>query len=313
MFKETKYRLLFFLVFVTNVLNAQDSKPFEPMFGDSTLYNKHLLLENDIVSRAYKFYGDSAVASNKLIFKALDKLKHDSLDAAMRIFNCSWLLNVNNPTVYLGFAYVLDSRKLYQTANKYYHLAILKDTSKQHLITYLQTFASIKENANDVFGASRIYEKMLLVNPNLVFPIKKLGYLNMKMKQNAKAIFFYSKAISLDTLDVTSYSYRGQNLMMVGNAEKAIKDFDKALSIDKNHISSLENRGLYYFSIKQYEKAKIDFEKIASIDAEDIENLILLGKSQYELNQKKLSKKIFKKASKLGSSEAKELLKKLQF
>ena len=296
MFKETKYRLLFFLVFVTNVLNAQDSKPFEPMFGDSTLYNKHLLLENDIVSRAYKFYGDSAVASNKLIFKALDKLKRDSLDAAMRIFNCSWLLNVNNPTVYLGFAYVLDSRKLYQTANKYYHLAILKDTSKQHLI-----------------GASRIYEKMLLVNPNLVFPIKKLGYLNMKMKQNAKAIFFYSKAISLDTLDVTSYSYRGQNLMMVGNAEKAIKDFDKALSIDKNHISSLENRGLYYFSIKQYEKAKIDFEKIASIDAEDIENLILLGKSQYELNQKKLSKKIFKKASKLGSSEAKELLKKLQF
>lgn len=313
MFKATKFSLLIVLTTFCTVLFAQESKPYEPMYGDSLKITEHYTFENDLVARAVKFYGDSLSASDKLINKAFDKLYNDSIDVAMHRFNQAWLLNVNNPTAYLGFATILDSRKLSQTAIKFYKIAFQKDTSKQHLITNLQHLANCREHTNELYAASKLYEKMLLVNPNLVLAIKKLGYLNMKMKQNEKAVFFYSKAISLDTSDVTSYSYRGQNLMLLGNVEKAMMDFDKALSIDKKHISSLENRGLYYFSIKNYEKALSDFIQISTIDSEDIENLILLGKTQYELNLKIDAKKNFKKASKLGCSEANDLLKKLQF
>ncbi|NCA93783.1 MAG: tetratricopeptide repeat protein [Sphingobacteriia bacterium] len=123
--------------------------------------------------------------------------------------------------------------------------------------------------------------------------IKRLldqGSLSFDSKDFNKAIFYFTKAIELDSNDAKVYSERGTAYANMDKFDEAIDDYTKfiELNIDFNNTESVDletrdgikfflnsyfnyvnvyyNRGRAYFDTKKFKKAIADFTKVIELD-----------------------------------------------
>jgi tetratricopeptide (TPR) repeat protein len=119
------------------------------------------------------------------------------------------------------------------------------------------------------------YNRAIELDPNFGTSLQKswcsLPYLKRIMKKlNEKAIYDFNKAIALDPNEPSTYCFRGSAYLELNEHKKAISDFNKAIELDPNHTNAYYRRGIAYCHLEEYEKAISDFNKAISLKSNDI-------------------------------------------
>jgi len=81
-----------------------------------------------------------------------------------------------------------------------------------------------------------LFNDVLSKNPNVPFAYLNLAATYLNQQKVDSALFFYSQAIKLDSVEPTVYFNRAFAFDMLGKNDNAINDFNKVLQYDKNNI-----------------------------------------------------------------------------
>ena len=83
--------------------------------------------------------------------------------------------------------------------------------------------------AKDIFTGLTVYA------PDTAHYWRALGATYQQLKDYARAITSYDKAIANDETDVVSYVYRGESKILAGNIEAGLRDFRQVLKIGPDY------------------------------------------------------------------------------
>ena len=83
------------------------------------------------------------------------------------------------------------------------------------------------------------------------------------------AIKDYSRALSLNPVDVDAYYNRGNIYFDLGDLERAIKDYTNAIRLEPAHDFAYFNRANCYLRQGKMEQAKADYRKAYSLKPDD--------------------------------------------
>ena len=96
---------------------------------------------------------------------------------------------------------------------------------------------------------------------------------------------------------VQSYFFRGQILMVQGDANGAFTAFQKALQLDPKNLTSLYYRASLYEAQRKYPEAARDFQAILSIDSKNVAALVKLAEVAARQDQEKTVRTLLAKAT----------------
>jgi tetratricopeptide (TPR) repeat protein len=85
------------------------------------------------------------------------------------------------------------------------------------------------------------------------------GMESFRLRQFAKAIADFSRAIELDPKYVEAYANRGYAYSEQGKTEQAIKDYERVIALDPNRALAYYNRGVIFLEEKNLDRAIEDF------------------------------------------------------
>jgi tetratricopeptide (TPR) repeat protein len=114
-----------------------------------------------------------------------------------------------------------------------------------------------------------------------------LGVTFFKDGNFSKALYHYSKAISIVPNYDRYYNNRGDVYARIGMYQSALTDFIKAISLNPDYTEAYYNRGLTYDKIGQYQPAIEDYNKVISlrndyVDAYNGRGIIYAKLDQYQ-------------------------------
>tara|TARA_Y100000591_G_C21792809_1_gene677552 strand:+ start:47 stop:1360 length:1314 start_codon:yes stop_codon:yes gene_type:complete len=118
--------------------------------------------------------------------------------------------------------------------------------------------------------AIKYYEKVIKIDPSIVFAYYNLGLIYEKLGNLEVAKEYYHRAINSEPLFVHSYTNLGIISQKEGAKEKAIEYFGKVIDIDPNNFNSYNNLGLVYASLGKYDKAVDSYFKSLKIKENNI-------------------------------------------
>lgn len=90
------------------------------------------------------------------------------------------------------------------------------------------------------------------------------GYCYRKLEKNKEAIDDYSMVIRLDPMNVRAYNNRGFLYAKLQMFEEAIQDYTNAIELDPMNSHAYHNRGISYDKIGMIDQAIADFSKVCS-------------------------------------------------
>ena len=101
------------------------------------------------------------------------------------------------------------------------------------------------------------------------------------------AIYYFNRAISLDTNKAESYNYRGLAYYNKKKYDAALVDYDSALIINPIYSGAYANRGNAYFKMNNARKALVDYDKSIALDSSNslafrYRGIIYLQKNKYD-------------------------------
>lgn len=127
------------------------------------------------------------------------------------------------------------------------------------------------------------------------------GYEHYESAEYAKAVEFYTKAISLDSLNPDHYYLRGVCKSQLGNNEDAIGDYDLALKMDNSYAEVHYEKGYSYFLLGESEKAVAAFSKAIELNPNYAAAYFNRGSVKCIQGDKEGAKADWEEAKKLGS------------
>ncbi len=307
------YKWLLFLVvigFLSFNVSAQKPDNTKPMYGEIPAKGK-LKMANEIFKQnALAQTGTIDSAARGYADLAWRYFYHHDLETAMKRFNQVWLLNPEFPDAYFGFAALMDMQDNKTEAERFYKIGQEKDITKERAQICYQRIADCKEQFYDFVGAVEACAKLIEMNPNNVFVLKKIGYFQMFLGNSQEALIAYAKAIELDSTDATTYNNRAYLYQTEKNYESAIADYTKAIELDAEYISAYVNRGVSLMEDNRLLEAKSDFEICVQLDSESGELRRFLGLCKLNLQDKTGACEDFKLAKEFGDTEANYLMEK---
>jgi tetratricopeptide (TPR) repeat protein len=176
------------------------------------------------------------------------------------IYSCNNFNNNINSLIQNGDN-AFNEEKYYKAID-FYNEAILIDS------TYNNVFfkrALSKINIEDYKGCINDITIAVNITPSAdAYELK--GYAYELLENNTEAIFYYNKALSLDSTLLKSNNNIGTLKLQLGDIEGAIIDFNRGLKFNKNSFYLYNNRGLAYSEIEKHEEAIIDYDKSIEIN-----------------------------------------------
>ena len=109
--------------------------------------------------------------------------------------------------------------------------------------------------------AATLLGKVIKQHPRFAPAYNNRGNAYRDLRQYAKAIQDYNRAISLNPKFAKAFNNRGNVYFDQKNYQMAIRDYNKSVSVNPNYKLAYMNRGLAYHRLKQNRLACNDFSK----------------------------------------------------
>jgi tetratricopeptide (TPR) repeat protein len=93
-----------------------------------------------------------------------------------------------------------------------------------------------------------------------------LGVFYYSIKDYARSIEYYDKALAVDAENLSALNNKGTSLNYLGRYTEAIKYLDKVLAINPKHDNALNNKGMSLDSLGKYNEAIEYYDKVLAIN-----------------------------------------------
>jgi tetratricopeptide (TPR) repeat protein len=308
----TTYKYLIFLFFIglsscKSFAQTPDNK--KPMYGEVEKNESYKQVDQDFKKESLAQFGSIDSSVKVYIDHAWRYFYHNDLNTAMKRFNQVWLLDSQFADSYFGFAALMEMQQDKSQAERFYKMGLSKDVTKTRALICYKRIADCKEQLQDYDGTIAAYEKILEINPNEVFALKKIGYFKMQTGNSEDALKAYRKAIELDPGDAMTYNNRAYLYQTKKDYNNAIADYAKAIELDPSYIGAYVNRGVTEMEMGDFNAAKRDFEFCVKLDGKSGELRRMLGLSKMYAKDKIGACKDFESAKQLGDEQAEVLIK----
>ena len=154
---------------------------------------------------------------------------------------------------------------------------------------------------NNYAEASKLYEKILQVNPEHFDSNFYFGTLCAQNSNFKKASELLNKAIEINPSIPDLHNNLGLIFRELGELEKASKSINKAIKINPSYAVAHSNLGLIHKDLGQLEKAKNCFEKSIEINPKNEDPYNNLGLVYLDLDEIENAEKNFKKSIEINS------------
>ncbi|MFD1553494.1 hypothetical protein DNU06_07415 [Putridiphycobacter roseus] len=182
-------------------------------------------------------------------------------------------LDPDNPEIYLTIASIFSQLRDHSKSIKYYEKALdiekLSGNLDEESIDIMLDLALEYENNNDIKGAIRILEELLIISPDNESAIYEIAYCYERIGDFDKCISCYKQYIDNHPYSFTAWYNLGNIYFLKKNIEKALWAYDYAIIINENFSSAYFNMGNTYMQIEEYSKAIDSYKSCIAIDEED--------------------------------------------
>ncbi len=166
--------LICLIILVSLNVFAENSDQQLPMYGDIGRSNDSEFVEQDkkLIAEATRIFGTREHASEGYVERAFEHYSNNEFDKSMSFFNQAWILNKENPFVYLGFGLLMNRKAKPCEAYDMFKQANEKGLKEEgFLADYAHTTSQcallkeedVKEN---LFIASNNLYKLAIQTPN---------------------------------------------------------------------------------------------------------------------------------------------------
>ncbi len=133
-------------------------------------------------------------------------------------------------------------------------------------------------SSGDLFGADKIYSKILAVYPRHVEALNNTGVIAYMQSDFIRAISFFKKALEIDPLSMDAVENYPKCLIETGNYEEAISFINE--SINKGFVNTelLNAMGRCFIELGDLKAAQTVFQKSLAMDGDQQETSALLEK-----------------------------------
>ncbi|MFO0211331.1 MAG: tetratricopeptide repeat protein, partial [Pseudanabaena sp.] len=130
------------------------------------------------------------------------------------------------------------------------------------------------------------FRQALKLNPNFIKAYLGLGDAHVSLREYAKAVGDYGKAISMrpDKARIAYYK-RGEINFLLNQLQQALADFQAAISIDPSYVDAHFSLGNTYFKLKSYEQAIACYSRTLDLDPNRDLAVFRRGRSHYILKE----------------------------
>ena len=118
--------------------------------------------------------------------------------------------------------------------------------------------------------AIMLYEKVIKIDPTIVFTHYNLGIIYEQLKDIEKAEANYKEAIKVNPSFIYSYNNLGIMSHQNGQKENAIKYFKQVIKIDPKYYNGYSNLGLVYASLGMYDQALNNYLQTLKLDENNL-------------------------------------------
>ena len=117
--------------------------------------------------------------------------------------------------------------------------------------------------------AIELYEKVIKIDPTIVFTHYNLGIIYEQLGDIEKAEENYQEAIKVNPSFIYSYNNLGIMSHQNGQKENAIKYFKQVIKIDPKYYNGYSNLGLVYASLGIYDQALNNYLETLALDKDN--------------------------------------------
>ena len=112
MIKQLFIKTTLFLIFTSSMSASADSSLL-PMYGGENRKNNPELVEkdNEFIAKSARSFSGREHAAEGYVERGFEMYSQNKFDKAMQRFNQAWLLNPNNPFIYLGYGLLYNNEK----------------------------------------------------------------------------------------------------------------------------------------------------------------------------------------------------------
>jgi len=130
------------------------------------------------------------------------------------------------------------------------------------------------------------FRQALKLNPNFIKAYLGLGDAHVSLREYAKAVGDYGKAISMRPDKARlAYFKRGEINFLLGQLQQAMADFQAAIAIDPNYADAHMSLGNTYFKLRSYEQAIACYSRTLELAPERDLAAFRRGRSHYILKE----------------------------
>lgn len=163
--------------------------------------------------------------------------------------------------------------------------------------------ATKKVKRNDIQGAIAEYETAISLNPRYVDAYKGLANVYLNKSNYDMAIVYFSKALSLDTLNSDiirnlsfAYVHRGADKCDAEDFPGAVSDYTKALEYNPKDAVLYDDLGAVYLKMGNYDSALKNFDVSLSIQPGYESALLNKAQAYRSMGQKKFERSDYRGA-----------------
>ncbi|MFA6979339.1 MAG: tetratricopeptide repeat protein [Ignavibacteriaceae bacterium] len=138
--------------------------------------------------------------------------------------------------------------------------------------------------------AIELYSKAISVDHYDESSYNNRGVEYCKLKDYISAISDFSSAIQINPVKADSFSSRGNCYDILGEYDKAILDQSKAIELKPHNNKYWNNRGVSFLHMKKYQAALSDFDKAIGLDMND--KIVHANRAKTYLEMKEYEKSI---------------------
>lgn len=153
-----------------------------------------------------------------------------------------------------------------------------------------KNIAYVNERMENFDGAIKAYEEVIRLSPQDTLIMIHLGRLYMITNQHEKTIELMDKVLEFDPYNVDAISEQAMSYDYLGQTDKAFEAYEKALDKRPDDPDLRFNLGRLFFMRSDYESAIVQFKKVLEINPEDIESNVNIANSYLSLAQNVLTK-----------------------
>lgn len=130
-----------------------------------------------------------------------------------------------------------------------------------------QAHARMMDNDDD--GARKIFQELLLQNPQYSPVLHGMGVLCVRQNEVEEAERWLRQAIAADAENALAWNDLGETLRMLGRGEEAIAAYRRALQLEPDFLSSLNNLAVALAGQGDLEEAKRCLRQAIDLDPMD--------------------------------------------